>query len=206
MKYCLSLLALALTGSHVLAEPRKDYPKVDDTSFTEPNGNRVVRLSSLLSASVDDVWQVLTTSEGWKSFAVAFACVDLQVGGIIETSYRPNARTGDPDNIKNEIVAYVPRNMLAIRCVQAPLNFQHKQEFFATSTVIQLIPLKKNKTRVVMVAAGYRPGPAYDALFEKFRWGDAYTLEKLRQRFESGRPAAPETGAGKNLNTKGGNS
>ena len=179
-------LVLFLAVGGALAEPNKDYPKIDDTSSSEPNGNRVIRLSAEIAASPEQIWRALTTSEGWKSFAVAFASVDMQVGGIIETSYDPKAKPGDPDNIRNEIVAYVPGRILAIRCVQAPRNFEHKQEFFATSTLIEVVPLKKRKTRVVLTAAGYRPGEAYDALFKKFRWGDAYTLDKLRTRFEPG--------------------
>lgn len=186
MKKRTHLLVLLLSGLQLLAEPNKEYPKVDDTSFTEPNGNRVIRLSVDIAAPADDVWRAFTTAEGWKSFAVAFASVEMQVGGIIETSYSPQAVAGDPDNIKNEIVAYVPGKILAIRCVQAPRNFKHKQEFFATSTLVEIVPLKKQKTRVVTTAAGYRPGQAYDDLFKMFRWGNAYTLEKLRQKFEGG--------------------
>ena len=206
MKTWTKLIALLLTGSHVLAEPGKDYPNVDDTSYTEPNGDRVIRLSVEVAASADDVWRALTTTEGWKSFAVAFASVDMRVGGIIETSYNPGARLGDPDNIRNEIVAYIPGRMMAIRGVQAPRNFEHKQEFFATSTVTECVPLEHKRTRVVVTAVGYRPGAAYDVLFKKFRWGDAYTLDKLRSRFETGRSTAPaEPGETKSFNQNGGN-
>jgi uncharacterized protein YndB with AHSA1/START domain len=193
MRNRIHLLFLLLSASQLLAEPAKDYPRVDDTSYTEPNGNRVIRLAIDIAAPAEDVWRAFTTAEGWKSFAVAFASVDMQVGGLIETSYNPKAQVGDPDNIKNEIVAYAPGRILAIRCVQAPRNFAHKQEFFGTSTLIEVVPLKKRKTQVVITAAGYRVGQAYDDLFKMFRWGNAYTLEKLRQSFE-GAPPARKTG------------
>jgi uncharacterized protein YndB with AHSA1/START domain len=176
--------------THAFAGPNKDYPNIDDTSFTEPNGDRVIRLSVEAAAPSEDVWRALTTADGWKSFSVAFAVVDMKVGGIIETSYNPKAQPGDPDNIKNEIVAYVPGRILAIRCVQAPRNFVHKPEFFATSTLMELVPHGKDKTLVTLTAVGYRPGEAYDDLLKKFQWGDAYTLDKLRQRFEP-HPASP---------------
>ena len=84
--------------------------------------------------------------------------------------------------------------MIAIRCVQAPRNFKHKQEFFLTASVFEVVPLEKQKTRLVVTAVGYRPGEAFDDLFKKFRWGDAYTLEKLREHFDP-KPsaAAPST-------------
>jgi uncharacterized protein YndB with AHSA1/START domain len=191
MKPCLKLILILLSAARATAAPHKDFPKIDDTSYTGPNGDRVIRLSVVAPAAPNELWRAITTAEGWKSFAVGFAAVDMKVGGIIETSYNPKALPGDPDNIKNEIVAYVPGRILAIRCVQAPRNFEHKKEFFATSTLIEIVPLKKKKTRVVLTAVGYRRGEAYDTLFKHFRWGDAYTLDKLRLRFETGRSTAP---------------
>jgi uncharacterized protein YndB with AHSA1/START domain len=191
MKLCLKFFLILLWAGQAAAEPNKDFPKVDDTSYTEANGDRVIRLATVAPSSAEEVWQTLTTNEGWKSFAVAFASMEMKVGGIIETSYNPKAQPGDPDNIKNEIVAYVPGRMIAIRCVQTPRNFKHKEEFFATSTVLEIVPMKRKQTRVILTAVGYRAGEAYDALFKHFRWGDAYTLNKLRLRFETGHPSAP---------------
>ena len=190
MKKCLTLMTVLLAGFVARTEPNKDFPKVDDTSFTEANGSRVIRLSADIAAAPEEVWRLITTAEGWKKFAVAYASVDLRVGGIIETSYDPKAKQGDPDNIKNQVVAYVPGRMLAIHCIQTPHNFEHKEEFFSTATVLEVVPAEKGKCRVLMTAAGYLPGAAYDDLFKHFRWGDAYTLEKLRATFEPGPSAA----------------
>jgi uncharacterized protein YndB with AHSA1/START domain len=200
-----NVIPIILLASRALAGPNKDFPTVDDTSYTEPNGDRVIQLSIIAPASTNDVWRAITTAEGWKSFAVSFANMEFKVGGIIETSYNPKATAGNPDNIKNEIVAYVPSRILAIRCVQAPRNFEHKQEFFATSTLFELIPVGEKETRVVLTAVGYRPGEAYDTLFKHFRWGDAFTLEKLRSRFATGQSTAPaETDETKNFNAAAG--
>lgn len=184
MKTLLGVLLSLFYCGLIWAAPHANYPKIDDTSYTETNGNRVIRLSVEVAASPDAVWELLTTAEGWKRYAVAFAVLDMNIGGILETSYNPKAQRGDPDNIKNQIVAYVPKRMLAIRCVQAPRSFQHKEEFYATSTVFEVIPLGKQRTQIVLTAVGYLPGQAYDELFKQFRWGDAYTLEKLRQLYE----------------------
>jgi len=184
MKYLILWLACVTLCTPLSAAPYKDYPEVEDTCFTETNGYRVIRLSVEVPAMVEEVWQTFTTSDGWKSFGVAFASVDMQVGGVIETSYSPQAKLGDPDNIKNQIVAYVPGRMLAIRCVQAPRNFEHKEEFFATATVIEMEPMEGNKARVRAYSVGFRPGKAYDDLYAKFRRGNAYTLHKLRLSFE----------------------
>jgi len=189
-----ALLMMMLASSP--GEPNKNYPTIEDTSYVENNGDRVIRLSVVVAAASDEIWRAFTTADGWKGFAVAFAEMEMKVGGIIETSYNPKAHAGDPDNIKNEIVAYVPGRMMAIRCVQAPRDFKHKQEFFSTATVFEIMPAEKQTTRILVTAVGYRPGEAFDDLFKKFRWGDAYTLEKLRARF-----AKPATNSP--LNSKG---
>jgi uncharacterized protein YndB with AHSA1/START domain len=191
MKRLLYLVVAAIAAFQIWAAPNKDFPKVEDTSDAEANGNRVIRLAVDVRASTNEVWQTLSAAEGWKSFAVAFASMEMQVGGILETSYKADAPLGDPDNIKNQIVAYVPGRMLAIRCLQTPRDFAHKEEFFATATVIEIAPNAGGGSRVSLTAVGYRPGEAYDLLFKHFRWADAYTLDKLRSRFETGNSVAP---------------
>jgi uncharacterized protein YndB with AHSA1/START domain len=172
------------------AQPVKEFPKVEDQCFTEAGGAKVIQLSTEVSASPSEIWDAFTTADGWRSFAVGFAVVEMRIGGIIETSYRKDASPGNPDNIKNEIVAYIPNRMLAIRCIQAPRNFEHKEEFFRTSTVLEWAPIDSKRCRVTLTAAGFRATPAFDELFARFRWGNAYTLQKLRERFD---PGARET-------------
>jgi hypothetical protein len=101
-------LLTVTTAVQVVAEAHKDYPAVDDTSYTETNGDRVILLSVDVKATSGVIWNALSTPEGWRSYAVAFATMEMKLGGIIETSYSPKAQPGDPDNIKNEIVAYIP--------------------------------------------------------------------------------------------------
>jgi uncharacterized protein YndB with AHSA1/START domain len=187
-----ALAALLFVCIETRGEFTKEFPKVDDTSYAETNGNRVLRISTEVPATTDEVWRLLSTAEGWKRFSVAFAVVDFQIGGMIETSYDAKAEAGNPANIKNEIVAYVPGKMLAIRCVQAPPKFENAKEFFSTATVMELERISDKRTKVTLTAVGFRPGAAYDDLYKKFRWGDSYTLERLRAVFEPKAGAAEE--------------
>ena len=199
MRFPVMVAGLLFAAATALAEPHKEFPRVDDTSRTEASGDRLIQLSVEVKGSPAEVWESFTTSAGWKSFAVGFANVDFRVGGIIETSYNAQAKVGDPDNIKNEILAYVPGRMLAFRCVQAPRSFQHKEEFFSTPTVIEIQPLAGGGARLVGTSTGFRPGAAYDDLYAKFRWGNAYTFEKLRQKFDPTKaaPTTPAPGSGR---------
>lgn len=156
-----------------------------DTSTVEPNGHRIIQLSVEISAPPAEVWTALTTAEGWRRLGVGFAAVDFRTGGIIETAYGPDATAGAPGNIQNQIVAYVPGRMLAIRNVKAPPGFPHPAEFAQTATVMELDPVGEDGARVTLTATGFAPGPAFDTLYGFFHQGNAQTLEALRDSFAS---------------------
>jgi hypothetical protein len=105
---------------------------------------------------------------------------------MIEASYDSHAKFGDPNNIKNAIVSYIPDRLLIIRNVQAPSGFVDASLFQKTVTMIEFVPLDANSTRVTITNAGYGPGAGFADVFSHFEWGDAYTLHELRKRFTDG--------------------
>lgn len=164
----------------------RDFPAVSNTSFTEPSGDRAIQLSIDVPAPVHDVYAAFTTTTGFSSWAVPVTRVELRVGGMMESSYDAKARIGDPDNIRNEIIAYVPERLLVIRNVHAPSALQYAELFQRTVTVIEFAALDDRHTRVTMTNAGYGAGEGFAKLYRNFEWGDAYSLDQLRQRFERG--------------------
>jgi uncharacterized protein YndB with AHSA1/START domain len=183
----ISLLAATLAAAaEEKAHSWRDFPGVSNTSFTEPSGNRAIQLSIDVPAAVHDVYAAYTTTEGFSSWAVPVTQVELRVGGMMESSYDASAKIGDPNNIRNEIIAYVPERLLVIRNVQAPSELQYAELFQRTVTVIEFAALDERHTRVTMTNAGYGAGEGFAKLYRNFEWGDAYSLAQLRQRFERG--------------------
>lgn len=164
-------------------DPR--FPDVRDTSYRDADGSGVIRLTTTVRAPAARIWTALSTAEGWKQWAVKRAWVDFRIGGMIETSYDEAAQQGSPANIKNRVEAYVPGRMLSIRAVQAPPDFQHREEFAQTVTTIELTPRGAGETEVTLTAVGYRPGPAFDALYAMFTMGDSWTLQNLKRALEA---------------------
>ncbi len=164
----------------------REFKDVSNTSFTEPSGDRSIQLSIDVPASPHDAFTAFTTSEGFASWAVPVAKVEFRIGGYIEASYDANAKPGDPGNIKNQIVAYVPDRLLVLHNIQAPPGFADADLFQRTSTVIEFIALDSQRTRVTLTHAGYGAGDRFDALYRNFEWGDAYTLQELKTRFVNG--------------------
>src|SRR5271167_277351 len=164
----------------------REFKDVSNTSFTEPNGDRSIQLSIDVPASSHEAFAAFTTSEGFASWAVPIAKVEFRIGGYIEASYDPDAKPGDPGNIKNQIVAYVPDRLLVLHNIQAPPGFADPELFQRTVTTIEFIALDAQHTRVTLTNAGYGSGDRFDTLYRHFEWGDAYTLHELKTRFVKG--------------------
>lgn len=173
-------VAALLSGGPAVAQSAS---QLQDTSSVEANGHRIIQLSLEIPALPSEVWTALTTSEGWRRLGVSFASVDFRTGGIIETGYAADAVAGSPGNIRNQITAYVPGRMLAIRNVQAPPGFPHADAFAETATVMELEPVDGGRTRITLTATGFAPGPAFDTLYGFFLQGNGMTLEGLRNSF-----------------------
>jgi uncharacterized protein YndB with AHSA1/START domain len=180
---CLALPAFA-------AEPSfpdwRQYRDVSNSSYLEADGDKVLQLSVVVKATPAQVWRAFTTGEGYREWVAPVAQIDLAVDGMIEASYDANAKIGDPDNIRNRIVAYVPERMLSIRNVQAPRALPHRDLFPQISTTMEFEDLGGGRTRVVLTAVGYRKDPGFDVLYRHFEWGNAYTLNELKKRFDTG--------------------
>ncbi|HYD45688.1 MAG TPA: SRPBCC domain-containing protein [Phenylobacterium sp.] len=188
MKILLKALAAAamLLAAPAAAAPSwKDFPGVENTSFTEPSGDKVMQLSIVVPAPRAEVWRAFTTSEGYRSWATPLAAVDLRVDGIIETSYLADAKLGAPDNIKNQITAYVPERMIALRNVQSPPGFPCPK-FREIAVTVELEDAGPAATKVIFTGVGYKPEPEFQTLYGHFEWGNAYSLAELKKRFETG--------------------
>lgn len=185
-----AVAAAALATSAFAAEPSfpdwRQYRDVTNSSYVEADGDKVLQLSIVVKATPAQVWRAFTTGEGYREWVAPVAKIDLAVDGMIEASYDANAKIGDPDNIKNQIVAYVPEKMLSIRNVQAPKALPHRDLFPQISTTIELEDLGQGRTRVQLTAVGYGKDPGFDVLYRHFEWGNAYTLDQLKKRFDTG--------------------
>lgn len=189
MKHYLVVIAAAMAlvsvgNSH--AAKKNEFPDVIDTSWATATGDRTMQLSVVVPAARAEVWAAFTTSDGYRSWATPLASVELKVDGIIETSYDAAAKPGAPDNIRNQITAYVPERLLVLRNVQAPAGFPGAAEFARTAVIIELEAVGARCTRVTLTGVGFGQGPAFDDLYRTFTWANAYSLAELKARFVRG--------------------
>ena len=180
-------LALSISvGSS--AQPTRPDPVID-TSFELQGGERVMELSVEVPAPLEEVWRAFTTSEGFRSWAVKVARVDLRVGGEFETSYDPKGQLGAPGNIRNRIEALVPMRLVVIRNVQAPPGAPFDVPTFQSlQTSVQFQPLGDRLTRVVLHGPGFGHGDKFESVWRHFQMGNRWTLVRLREHFERAVP------------------
>jgi uncharacterized protein YndB with AHSA1/START domain len=145
--------------------------------------DRTLEHEATVDAPVADVWDAFTTNEGFESWAVAHAEIDLRVGGDMRTSYNPQSTLHDEHTIVNRILSLEPQRMLSIRNVQAPAGFKNAELFQGCWTVIYFEPIAPDRTHVRIAGMGYGEGPGWDDIYNKFKWGNGYTLQKLQERF-----------------------
>jgi hypothetical protein len=105
---------------------------------------------------------------------------------VIETSYTPTARSGDPSTIRQRVVAAIPGRMLVFRTIRAPQGFPDFDTYAQVTSAFELEPAGDGRTRVRLTGTGYADTEAGRRLLGFFREGNRVSLERLRQRFRTG--------------------
>lgn len=136
-----------------------------------------------VNAPVAEVWSLFTTSEGYLKTGAVKAEVDLRLGGEIRAHYDARGALGDPETIVNEILAYEPERMLALRVKRAPASFAHRDALEGVWTVIYFTPSGEQMTHVRIVGLGYTDAPASRAAREYFEQGNRWTLDHIAKQY-----------------------
>lgn len=168
--------------------------QVHDTLATQKRADaagEILRHEVVIAAPVKDVWAALTTKEGIESWMLPHAEIDLRIGGKMLTNYDPKGVIGDPNTIENTILSYEPERMFSIKATKPPENFPLKEAIKDMWSVIRLEPVDETHTRVMCTGMGYFEDEDSRKLRGHFEKGNAWTLQKLKERFEkASSPAA----------------
>lgn len=150
---------------------------------TNPDGSRTLVHETVVAAPAADVWQAVSTAEGWRTWAVPVAWLE---GDLLETSYAPAATRGDQTTIQQRIAARIPGRLIAFRTIKAPEGFPNFDTFRGVTHLIELEPAGESRTRVRLTSAGYPDTDAGRQLLGFFSEGNRTTLDQLSRRFAAG--------------------
>jgi uncharacterized protein YndB with AHSA1/START domain len=137
----------------------------------------------VVNAPVADVWNVFSTSAGYRTLGSALADVDLRIGGLIRSRYSPDGVLGDGGTIENEILAFEPPRMIAMRIHRPPATFPFKDAWKHTWTVITLTDAGNGKTLVRAASLGFTDAAEDQAMAQFFKAGNQQTIEALQNAF-----------------------
>ena len=68
-----------------------------------------------IDASVDDIWNAFTTTEGLQTWVAPLADIDFRVGGKWRANYNKDGKLGDAKTIENTILCYDPKRMISAK-------------------------------------------------------------------------------------------
>lgn len=142
----------------------------------------------VVPAPIEEVWKVVSTSEGYKAMGPALAEVDLRVGGTIRSRYRADGVLGDAETIENVILAYEPPTMIATRIQKPPASFPFKEAWRKPWTVLTLTPLDGGHTHMRATSLGYGSDEESLAMRRFFEAGNQQTIETIRRHFGARAP------------------
>ena len=152
----------------------------------EADGSLTLAHEIVVAAPQGEVWTAISTSEGWRTWAVPVSWTAPDDPESIEGSYTPTARSGDPSIIRQHFLARLPGRLLAFRTTRAPEGFPHFDTYRRVVTFFELEAAGAGRTRVRLTGTGYADTEAGRALLGFFRAGNRISLERLRDRFARG--------------------
>jgi uncharacterized protein YndB with AHSA1/START domain len=170
-------LAIALAGQALAADVTAVQGKAAD-------GTRFYEDSIVIKAPVAKLWRAFTDGKAYQAWAAPVSAVDFRLGGAIEASYDPKGHLGDPDNIKNAFIAYVPERLLVFQNVQAPHMLPGREAYAKTVKVVEFDALGADETKVTISGVGFGEGVDFDRLYGFFASGDGQLLKVLKTAFD----------------------
>lgn len=167
----------------------------------EDGGSALVH-EAVVAAPAADVWQAVSTVEGWKTWSVPVAwevhdTIRLQSGysgqglmkspdrTIWETTFSTANRLGNPNNIRHLIIARVPDRLLVFRTIQAPRRLKGGASLPEVTWLLELVP-QGEKTLVRLTGAGFGSSLDSKAAMSFFEHGNEQALKNLQTRFIDG--------------------
>jgi uncharacterized protein YndB with AHSA1/START domain len=137
----------------------------------------------VIDAPIEEVWKVVSTSEGYRVLGPAQAEVDLRIGGTIRARYGNDGPLGDDQTIENRILAYEPPIMMATQIQKPPKTFPFKEAWRKPWTVLTLKPLDGGRTLVRAASLGYGTDSESRAMQKFFESGNQQVIQNIQKHF-----------------------
>ena len=137
-----------------------------------------------IKASVDDVWNAFTTTDGLQSWVAPLADIDFRVGGKWRANYNKDGELGDAKTIENTILSYDPKRMLSIKATKFPEGFEFVEAAKETWSIFYFTPVTDSKTKITIVGLGYNDSEQSKKMRAFFKPANKYSMGQLKTALE----------------------
>jgi uncharacterized protein YndB with AHSA1/START domain len=165
-------------GEDQMTEEKKHFVSMKDQS------GKILRKEISVPATLEQVWNAWTTTEGVKTFFSSEARVELAVGGPFEIYFLLDAPRGSRGSEDCQVLSYLPREMLSFSW-NAPPEFGELRKKH-TIVVLQFEEDGPGTVKVVLSQHGWGKGEEWDKLYDYFDKAWSYVLGNLKKRFVAG--------------------
>jgi len=151
---------------------------------------RVIRKEVTVNASVEEVWEAWTTSDGATMFFAPRARIELTPGGSYELYFDLEAPRGSRGGEGCGVLSFLPLEMLSFEW-SAPPEFpmvRKEQMRKHTWVVLQFYKLGNNRTKVRLTHLGWRKGEEWEKVFQYFLRAWDIVLGRLERMFSTAEP------------------
>jgi len=143
---------------------------------------KILSKEAVVAATIEEVWEAWTTTDGAKSFFAENASVELKVGAPYEILFDMFAPEGKRGSEGCHVLSFLPPEMLTIEWNAPPdfgeLRGQH------THVVILLEEIETRQTWMRLSQLGWGAGEKWDELYGYFDRAWDYVLDNLKKSFE----------------------
>ena len=175
------IIALALSS---LITTVVQSQAVENTSYINQSGEKVLRLEFTLSIGVTEAWQLFTTDEKLIKWIAPLAHIELKSGGYIITNYDNSKSLSDSSSIKLPIISFIDNELLILKVILND-NFVKKvrESDENLQEIIQFIKIDKDHTKIVSSMVGWGTGKDWDKTYGFFVKGNEWTYKELIKNY-----------------------
>ena len=152
--------------------------------FVNDPAAKAIRKETVVPATIDQVWEAWTTTEGVKTFFSSAAKVELRIGGPFEIYFLTDAPYGQRGSEDCHFLSYLPKKMLSFEW-NAPPSFGDLRGIH-TYVVLEFEPVGEKQTKVTLSHVGWGKSDEWDKVYDYFDKAWEYVLGNLKKRFEDG--------------------
>ena len=172
MKWILSLLTLFISITSTA--------QVDNTSYVNQSGEKVLQLSIVVPLDVKHAWEYFSTDSKLAEWIAPVAHIELKSGGYILTNYDKTKSISDSSSIKLGIVSYLENELIILK-VNLNDNFSERlqTEDQNLQEIIQFVSIGPGKTKIISSMIGWGEGKDWDKTYDFFLKGNEWTYKEL---------------------------